>query len=272
MSAPGLAVIGGSGALPGLILAARPDAHLVCIDGAGCTHDAAHMIPARFEQMGALFDAMRAADVAEVCFAGAMQRPPLDPSKLDAVTMAAAPKVMAAMQGGDDGLLRAVIALFEEHGFTVRGAHEIVPDLVIGAGALPGTPQDRLSRDNARDATRGAEILHALGEADVGQACVVAGGICFGVESIQGTDALLRFVADTRAGLRPERGGVLVKRAKPGQDLRVDMPTIGPATVDAAVRAGLEAIVLQAGCVLVVDRDEVVQRAAAAGLCIWGGP
>jgi len=265
MSGAALAVIAGSGALPAVVMAACPGAHLVRIEGAGCTVQSDNVIEARFEQMGALFDAMRAAGVAEVCFAGAMQRPPLDPSKLDPVTLAAAPKVMAALQKGDDGLLRAVIELFEEHGFGVRGAHEFAPELVATGGVLAGAPSDA----QIKDARAGQAILSALAPLDVGQACVVAAGLCFGVETIQGTDALLRFVETTRSGLRPETGGVLVKRAKAGQDLRVDMPTIGPATVTAAAAAGLDGIAIEPGRVLIVERDKTVAQAEALGIALW---
>lgn len=270
MNAPGtgLAVIGGSGALPGLVLAACPQAHLVRFEGAGCDTHWTRVIDARFERMGALFKAMRKAGVSDVCLAGAMARPRLNPALLDLVTMAAAPRIMAMMKGGDDGLLRAVIALFEDNGFRVRGVHELVPDLLAGPDPLCGTP----SAAQSDDAARGCAILNALGPVDVGQACVVAGGLCFGVESIQGTDALLTFVAQTRGGLKPTSGGVLIKRAKPGQDLRVDMPTIGPATIDAAQDAGLDGIALQAGHVLVVERDKVLHRAGAAGLALWTLP
>jgi DUF1009 family protein len=98
----------------------------------------------------------------------------------------------------------------------------------------------------------------------------VAGGLCLGIETQQGTEAMLRFVAKTRAPLRPGRGGVLVKRSKPGQDPRVDMPTIGPETIDQAIAAGLVGIEVQAGGVLMLDAAEARRRADAAGLAVWG--
>jgi UDP-2,3-diacylglucosamine hydrolase len=103
----------------------------------------------------------------------------------------------------------------------------------------------------------------------VGQGCVVAAALCLGVEAIYGTDALLADVASHRPLRHPSKGGVFVKCAKAGQDLRVDLPTIGPDTIDRCVAAGLSGICLQAGHVIVLDRAEVVARADAAGLALW---
>ena len=111
------------------------------------------------------------------------------------------------------------------------------------------------------DAWRAWSILSALGELDVAQACVVAQGMCLGIETAQGTTAMLRFVAETRGVFPKNARGTLVKWSKPGQDLRIDMPAIGPDTVDQAASAGLSGICLEAGGVIVLDRDEVVRRA-----------
>jgi len=261
-----LAVIAGAGALPGLLLKARPDALLVRVSGVPVEVQSGSTLAARFERLGALFDDLHVAGVTEIVFAGAMNRPALDPAEFDEVTLGLAPRIMAALGGGDDGLLRMIIGIFEDQGFRVVGAHDVIPDLTVPAEKLTDTNPAKRDQE---DALRGWQILEALGPQDVAQACVVAGGVCFGIETIQGTDKLLQFVADTRAGLRPGSGGVLVKRAKPGQDLRIDMPTIGPATVAGAASAGLSGICIEAGSVLVPDRDEVIARADAARIALW---
>ena len=119
------------------------------------------------------------------------------------------------------------------------------------------------------DAERGSRILAALGPMDVGQAAVVAAGQVLGVETVQGTDAMLRFVAETAPGSRHGTGGVLVKMPKPGQDLRFDMPAIGPATVKAAAKAGLAGIFIESGKVLLLDRAKILHAAAEANLFIF---
>lgn len=220
----------------------------------------------RVEALGRLLRDMRKEGITEVCFAGAMQRPPVDMSKLHPLSLKLVPRLMKVIGQGDDRLLREVISIFEEAGLAVRGAHELAPEL-LADGPVGRGP----SEAERMDARRGAEILATLGPLDLGQGCVVAGGLCLGIETLQGTDAMLGFVGQSRAKLA-KLPGVFVKRAKPGQDLRIDMPTIGPDTVTAAAAAGLSGIAVQAGAVLLLDRAEVQRRAEAAGIAVWTQP
>ncbi|MEP5155111.1 UDP-2,3-diacylglucosamine diphosphatase LpxI [Planktotalea sp.] len=258
-----LAILAGGGDLPRRLADLRSDA--VRISFAGVAHDLGDSAQEHsFEKMGALFAALKDQDVTEVVMAGGMSRPPLDPNAFDPVMMALAPRLIAAMQGGDDALLRLVIAIFEEQGFAVRGAHEIDPSLTVAAGVLSGDP---LTAQGIADVARGADILNTLSPLDVGQGVAVENGLCLGIETLQGTDALLGFVAQTPKHLR-KGGGVFVKAPKLGQDLRVDMPTIGPDTIDAVAAAGLSTIALAAGAVIVLAQDETMKRAADAGITI----
>ena len=195
-----------------------------------------------------------------------MERPRLKPWRADAKAVKLAGKVMALMARGDDGLLSGLAGILEDEGFTVIGAQDCVGGLTCGEAVLgrcQPAPADR------SDAVRGAAILAALGPLDVGQAVVVAGGICLGVEAIEGTDALLARVAALPAARRPAPGGVLVKMAKPGQDRRIDLPSIGQRTVEGAARAGLAGIVIEADGANILERDETVRAADAAGLFLW---
>ena len=257
-----LAVIAGAGALPGLILDENPGL-LVRFAGAGCDIQASDILEARFEQLGVLFKALKTEGVTEVCFAGAMSRPALDPSAFDPETFALMPRVLPVLKGGDDALLRLVAEIFEEQGFTVRGAHELAPGLVASSGSLIGEPD----AGQLQDAVRAAAILDALSGQDVGQGCVVASGLCLGIETLQGTDAMLRFVAETRSGHGD--GGIFVKRPKSGQDLRIDMPVIGPDTIAAVAAAGLTGLCVAAGSVLLLDRPAILAAAEAADLVLW---
>ncbi len=253
------AILAGTGRLPGLLLEAGPAA---VVRFAGVQVDAPVTVEARFEQLGELFDTLRAADITEVCLAGAMGRPALDPVAFDPFTVARMPILMQAMTQGDDALLRAVIAVIEGEGFAVVAAHALRPDLVAPAGVLAGT------RVHGADAARARAVLDALGPLDVGQGSVAAKGQIIGVETLQGTDAMLAFVARTAPG----SGGVFVKRPKAGQDLRVDMPAIGPETIRAAARAGLSGIEIAASTVLLLDRDGILAACAETGMNLWAGP
>lgn len=258
-----LAILAGAGDLPVRLADCHPEAYRVAFDGvehALSDVSATH----RFERMGALFEDLRAQGVGRVVMAGAMSRPPLDPVQFDPVMQGLAPRLIAAMQGGDDALLRLVIAIFEEQGFTVCGAHELDADLTARDGILSGGPLNARQLD---DFAHAVDVLSALSPLDVGQGCVVENGLCLGIETLQGTDALLDFVSRTPVHLR-KSGGVFVKAPKIGQDLRVDMPTIGPATIDAAAKAGMSAVIIAAQRVIVLQREKTVQAAQNAGVSI----
>lgn len=260
-----LAILAGSGELP-RELATRCDAPLYVAFGQTPAPEGVEAVVGRVERLGELFDMMRAAGVDRLVMAGAVHRPDLGEAVLDARTAALAPELTAAMAGGDDAVLRHLIGVFEREGFAVVGAHEVAPDLVVAEGVLGANAPTEAQR---RDGARARAILSALGPADVAQACVVAGGLCLGLESIYGTDALLDFVALHRDERQPARGGVLAKAAKPGQDLRADLPTVGPATIAAMARARLDGLLLQADRVLVIERDATLAAADAAGMAVW---
>lgn len=260
-----LAVIAGSGELP-VRLVDETDAIWVKLNNVHTDIHSEPEITAQFERLGDLFSNLKAAGVQQICFAGAMGRPKLDPSLFDAATLKLMPRLVPLLQSGDDALLRGVIEIFEENGFSVRAPHDLLPGLLVEIGVLTRAHPD--ARDK-QDALKGREILQTLSAHDIGQGCVVCSGQVLGIEALYGTDAMLDSIAQLRQSRQPSVNGVFVKRAKDGQDLRIDLPTIGPDTVDKAVKADLSAICLQAGYVQILDRKEVLDRADAAGLVIW---
>jgi DUF1009 family protein len=256
----GRAIIAGAGALPGLLADAGP-ALTVRFEGAPGGTAGADLV-ARFERLGKLFAELKARRVSELCLAGAMQRVSFDQALLDPTTAVLLPRLAAAMGQGDDALLRSIVTMFEEQGFAILGAQHLRPDLVARAGVLAG------QHGSQADGARARAVLAALGPLDVGQAVVAAGGQILGIETLQGTDALLRFVAQSAPG----SGGVLVKRAKPGQDLRVDMPAIGPETIRLCAEAGLSGIELQSDHVLLLDPAAVRAACEAHHINLWAVP
>lgn len=257
-----LAIMAGAGQLPVSIASAFPDAFVVAFSGMETSVQPD--VTFRFEHLGGLFETLREESVERVVMAGAMSRPPLDPSAFDDGMAAIAPILLEAMSGGDDGLLRQVISIFEDQDFRVIGAHSLLPELTAEEGILVGDP---ISSATEQDIVRADSILGSLSPVDVGQAVVVERGVCLGVETIQGTDALLDFVAQTPQHLR--RGaGVLVKRPKVAQDLRVDMPTIGPDTIAKVKEAGLSGVIVSPGTVLLVERDALIAKARQEGVFV----
>jgi DUF1009 family protein len=262
------AIIAGQGRLPAALAEAMAEAPLVAALDGFAPEGLAVDLTFRVERLVPFLRALERDGIDQVIFAGAVTRPRLDPALLDEATAALLPRLMAAMAAGDDATLRVVIELFEEFGFTVVGVEAVAPALLPGAGVLAGTVG---SRDEA-DATRAAEIVVALGAVDVGQGAVVAQGLCLGVEALPGTDALLEAVAGLKPGLRPDpsRGrGVFYKAAKPGQDRRIDLPTIGPDTLRAVAAAGLGGLAFEAGSVICLDLKAMQALAGELGLFLW---
>lgn len=173
--------------------------------------------------------------------------------------------------GGDDRLLRGVLALLEEHGHTVLGVHDVAPDLLSPLGRI-----GRHAPDATADAAiaTGRALLATLGRFDIGQAVVVSADRVLAVEGPEGTDRTLaraRAVGRRPFGHgRPLPGTVLVKCAKESQDLRIDLPAIGPRTLRNAAAAGCAGLAIEAGRTLIVDRPETIAVADRLGLFLVG--
>ena len=259
-----LALIAGRGGLPAALIAALPERPFLCaLDGfapAGLKVDQVF----RVERLALFLRLLEDRGITEVVFAGAVQRPRLDPALFDPATATLVPRLLAAMRQGDDATLREVIAIFEEAGFAVKGVEDIAPALLPGPGLLAGV----LTAQDKADAERAAVIVAALGAVDVGQGAVVAQGLCLGVEVVAGTDALLAAVAALPATLRPPRG-LFYKAPKPGQDRRIDLPTIGVDTVRLAADAGLGGVVIAAGGVICLDLPAMIAEANAKNIFLW---
>ena len=262
------ALIAGRGRLPAALAAAMVQPPLVTAVE-GFVPDGLHVdLTFRVERLMPFLRHLETLGVAEVAFAGAVTRPHLDPALLDPETAAMLPRLMAAMAAGDDATLRAVIGIFAEFGFSILGVGDLAPALLPKPGILAGrlTPQDEA------DAARAAEIVAALGAVDVGQGAVVAQGLCLGVEVLAGTDAMLGGIAGLPPGLRPDpaRGrGVFYKAAKPGQDRRIDLPTLGPDSLRAVAAAGLAGVAFEAGGVICLDLAEMQSLARDKNLFLW---
>jgi UDP-2,3-diacylglucosamine hydrolase len=216
-------------------------------------------ISLRIGEAGRIIAEMRKAGVIDLVMAGGVRRPSISELGLDWRGVQLFTRI-GARALGDDGLLAAIGHELEREGFRLIGASEILGGGAITAGAL-GThlPDEQAQADIAH----GFHVARALGAVDVGQAVVVQQGLVLGVEAIEGTDALLQRVGPLK---RDGLGGVLVKIVKPQQDRRIDLPTIGPATVRQAAASGLRGIAVEAGVTIILDQAEAVAAADDAGL------
>jgi DUF1009 family protein len=223
-------------------------------------------------QIGRAVKLFRAENCRDLVFIGTLVRPALSEIRLDWGTLRVIGRVWAAFRGGDDHLLSGIGRILEQDGFRMVGIKDVAPDLLMPEGCLTRAAPDESA---AADIARGRDVLRALSPFDIGQAAVVIDGHVVGVEDIEGTDGLLARVAqlrrEGRIRARATRG-VIVKAPKSGQDLRFDLPTMGPRTIEGAAAAGLAGIAIVAGNTIIAEPQTMIEAADAAGLFVTGLP
>ncbi len=206
----------------------------------------------------------------DVVVIGNTIRPAIHELRLDWLTLRLLPRLIRIFKGGDDKLLSGVAKIIEDHGFRLIGAHEVAPEILVGEGPLGLVkPSDA----HAHDIERGFELIAAIAPFDVGQAAVVANDRVLAVEAAEGTDHMLDRIAALRAEGRlriPDNSGVLIKSPKPPQDRRIDLPSLGPRTVEKAAQAKLAGIAVAAGEVVIAEPLRVAEAADRAGLFVVG--
>jgi len=223
-----------------------------------------------WEQAGHILKTIKQRNITNIVLAGGIVgRPPLKLHKLDWGAIRTLPGLLVALLGGDNQILTGMIAAIEKRGFTVCNVAEILPEMTVHAGvntsAKPKTKQKK-------QIAEGYAVTQAMGQYDIGQACVVVGNRAVAVEGVEGTDAMLSRVGEMREiGRLPKRlGGVLVKAVKPGQDERADLPAIGPDTILSVHKAGLLGIGVEADKTLIIDKEETLRLAHQHGVFIFG--
>ena len=221
-------------------------------------------------ELGRCFELLHAAGCGAVCFAGKVSRPDFSALKPDRRGLTALGGIVLAARKGEDAILRHLLGLFEQEGFRVEGAHQVSGGLKLAEGAL-----GRLSPtpDDLEDIAHGFLVAGEIGRMDIGQGVVACRGLILAVEAQEGTDAMLARCAGLPRNVRGDessRKGVLVKRAKPTQEERMDLPTIGVATIEGAAKAGLAGVVGEAGRSLLVDGSAVIAAADRLGLFLYG--
>ena len=217
-----------------------------------------------------ILDALRQRGISKLVLAGGVARP--GPMALFSIYtfFRNRDELRRIVSGGDDRILRGVIRLFNDEGFEVLGVDQVAPDLLAPLGRLG---QVKFIDENKADIELALQCLTTMGRFDFGQGVVVGGGRILAIEGPEGTDAMLRRVRDLQKNRRVslERpSAILVKASKPDQDRRVDLPAIGPKTVQSAAKAGLIGIAVAAHDVILVEKERLIKDADRKGIFIAG--
>ncbi|MEM9332972.1 MAG: UDP-2,3-diacylglucosamine diphosphatase LpxI [Pseudomonadota bacterium] len=221
-------------------------------------------------QFGQLFKLLAEHKANQVVLAGSVTRPKINIAKMDWGAIRSLPEILAFMIGGDNSLLSGVINLFEKRGIEVVGAHQVMPKLLATKGPIAGRRPPGKALANIKKAAEASKVLGGL---DIGQAAVAVGGRVVAVEGIEGTDGMLERVVSMRAsGRLYENGrfGVLVKTMKPNQEMRVDLPAIGPDTINRLAEAGLRGVGVEADRSIILEREKTLKLANFHDIFIYG--
>ena len=162
----------------------------------------------------------------------------------------------------DDSLLRAVAGEFESDGIAIVPSTMFLSTIVAHQGRLGGVAPKR--RD-WRDIAYGFRLAKELGRFDAGQSVVVRGGVALAIEGMEGTDACIR-----RGGELGHGGVIVVKVSKPGQDLRFDVPAVGPVTIASMIAAKASVLALESESTILIDRESMLANADRAGIAVVG--
>jgi hypothetical protein len=219
----------------------------------------------RMGAAGRIIEFFREAGAEELVMAGPVRRPSLAEIRPDGWGAKFLFRSGAAMLG-DDGLLSAISRELEKEGFRIIGADDLLDDALAEDGLIAGREPGEEAR---ADISRGISVLAALAPVDVGQAVVVQSGLILGVEAVEGTDELIRRTAKLRREGPPP---ILVKAPKPQQDRRLDLPTVGAATARSLAESGFAGLAIEAGGVMLMEREDVVRIVDEAGMFLFAFP
>ena len=253
-----LGIIAGSGLLPSEIadlhLKQGGNVYIAALEG---ETDILHITKYQYKQfpigsVGALLEYFRESNVKEIIIIGGITRPDLKSVKVDKAGSLLIAKILKEKFLGDDNILKIISDFIESKGFKVISPKTLLElgtyEKLYASNKLP-SKQDQI------DIELGSQVIKSLSNLDIGQSVIVADGYVLGIEAAEGTDALIRRCELLR---KTERGGVLVKMAKLTQDMRLDLPTIGPDTIFYLAKHGYNGLAIQKSGVIIVKPAETI--------------
>ncbi len=217
--------------------------------------------PVEVGKLGKLITAIKKSGVQQVVLAGKVSKTLL--YKMNIVPDVRAVKFLFSLKDRkDDTIMAAFLGELESEGLSVMATTDFTQSLLAPSGCLT---KRTLTKGELKDVRFGADLAREIGRLDIGQTVVVKNRAVMAVEAIEGTDEAIK-----RGGALAKSGAVVVKTAKPNQDFRFDVPVVGIETIKSMKAVGASVLALEAGRVIVVNREEVVKMADSVGISVMG--
>ena len=218
------------------------------------------LIDLEYEEINETFSLLKKRQINDIALIGYMERPKIDFSKVNDRSQKLLSKVFSILNRGDGEIFSAVTQMFANQNFTLLKVQDLLPELTLDSGIYGSAPIDKIV---LKEIEAGVKIFLNYAELDIGQSLIFQNGHCLGLETITGTDEMIRAIIKFRERnyKRPKEilsGGILIKGSKPGQVLDIDTPVIGPDTIKLAKNAKLNGLVIESNKVILVKRDLII--------------
>lgn len=260
-------LIAGGGALPEIWLASAQEqgievyAYRLIEENPASLIEAEKIEDVSLADLGRLLELLGNDDIEQVIFLGKVHKDRLyngfQPDEVLADLLDSLPDYQ------DMTILNAINSFFEENGFTVLPQSTFIEDMLPPVGHIAG-PEP--TAEFKADLHQALHLAKELADFDIGQTLIYKSGQVVAVEALEGTDQTI-----IRAGQLAETGLIMAKAARPDQDLRSDIPAVGPETIVKLEAAGGRALIVEADAVLLIDKAKLIELADAAGITVVAG-
>ena len=216
-------------------------------------------IDLKYEEINEAFFLLKQRQINEIALIGYMERPDIDSSKVNYRSQELLSKVFSILNKGDGEIFSAVKQMFADQNFTLVKVQDLLPELILGSG-IYGFP---IGKKVLKEIEAGVKIFLNYARLDIGQSLIFQNGHCLGLETITGTDEMIRAIINFRKRNNKRSkeilsGGILIKGSKPEQVLDIDTPVIGPDTIKLAKNAKLNGLVIESNKVILVNKDLII--------------
>ena len=217
-------------------------------------------IDIKYEQINEAFSFLKRKKIYEIALIGYIERPEINFKKVTLASKKILLKVFESLNKGDGAIFSSVKEMLIDQNFTTVKVQDLLPELTLASGIYGFSPE---RNDILHEIDTGVKFFFNYAKLDVGQSIIFQRGHCLGMETITGTDEMIRTLINFRkkndkTSKKSFPGGILIKGSKPDQILDIDTPVIGPNTVELAKKAKLTGLVIESKKVILVNRKLII--------------